>query len=158
MLQYLAGRHTVKMTQDHRAAMDDLLARYQTSVQQRETALDDIALAMSQLAASSKAPAGSETGIPIRLVDGAPSPDVPPATQQSVPVRLAPENQDKCTNCKTCYQTLPEIFEITRIVVNGESREVAHLIPDALEHITITPELERRIAYVAANCDAEIIQ
>jgi len=43
------------------------------------------------------------------------------------------------------------------IVVDGASKEVGHLIPGALEHIKVTPELKARIARVAANCDAEII-
>ncbi len=158
MLQYLAGRQSVKTAQDHRAAMDELLSRYQTSVRQRETTLDDIARAMSRLAASSKAPAGQDGLIPITLVDEAPSPSAAPGAELRVPVMLAPENQDKCTNCKTCYQDLPELFERTRIVIQGESRDVARLIPGVLDRITITPELERSIQRVAANCDAEIIQ
>ena len=64
----------------------------------------------------------------------------------------------KCTNCKTCYQDLSELFEKTRIVVNGETKEVAQLIPGALERVTVTPELKARIKRVAANCDAEIIR
>ncbi|MBP0650688.1 hypothetical protein J8J40_26935, partial [Mycobacterium tuberculosis] len=42
----------------------------------------------------------------------------------------------KCTNCKTCYQEVPELFEKTRIVVDGTTKEVAHTIPGALETIT----------------------
>ena len=67
-------------------------------------------------------------------------------------------DQVKCTNCKTCYQDLSELFEKTRIVVNGESKEVAQLIPGALERVTVTPELKARIKRVSANCDAEIIR
>ena len=66
-------------------------------------------------------------------------------------------DQVKCTNCKTCYQDLSEIFEKTRIVVNGESREVGRLIPGALERVA-DPELKARIKRVSANCDAEIIR
>ena len=43
-------------------------------------------------------------------------------------------------------------------MVNGESREVAHLIPGALERVTVTPELKARIKRVSDNCDAEIIR
>ena len=68
------------------------------------------------------------------------------------------EDSTKCTNCKTCYQDLSEIFEKTRIVVNGESREVARIIPGALERVTVTAELKSRIQRVSANCDAEIIR
>lgn len=35
------------------------------------------------------------------------------------------EDSAKCTNCKTCYQDLSEIFEKTKMVINGESRDVA---------------------------------
>ena len=68
------------------------------------------------------------------------------------------EDSTKCTNCKTCYQDLPELFEKTRMVIDGESREVARLIPGALERVTVTPELKSRIKRVSSNCDAEIIR
>ena len=50
-----------------------------------------------------------------------------------------------------------ELFEKTRIVVDGTAKEVAHLIPGALEHLKVTPELKAKASRVAANCDAEII-
>ena len=62
------------------------------------------------------------------------------------------------TDCKTCYQDLPELFEKTRIVVDGVSRDVAQIIPGALEKVKVTPELKARIKRVSANCDAEIIR
>ena len=46
----------------------------------------------------------------------------------------------------------------TRIVVNGESRDVGRLIPGILERVTPTPELKARVKRVSANCDAEIIR
>ncbi len=160
-LQYLAGLDVGKMAEEHRAAMDALSAQYQASVRQREVSMDDIARAMSRLAASSKVqPAGGGL-IPVHQVDDAPAAvsDAATATATAAaPVTLAPEDQVKCTNCKTCYQDLPEIFERTRIVVDGESREVARMIPGVLGHLKVTPELTRRIQRVAANCDAEIIQ
>jgi pyruvate-ferredoxin/flavodoxin oxidoreductase len=73
-------------------------------------------------------------------------------------VTFSQEDQANCTNCKTCYQDLSELFEKTRIVVNGEAKEVAQLIPGALGRVTVTPELKNRIKKVAANCDAEIIR
>ena len=63
-----------------------------------------------------------------------------------------------CTNCKTCYQEVPELFELTRIVVDGEVKEVARTIPGALEKIEVTPQLKARLAKVAANCDGEIVR
>ena len=44
-----------------------------------------------------------------------------------------------CTNCKTCYQDASEIFEKTQIEVDGQSKEVAHMIPGALDKIKVTP-------------------
>ena len=67
-------------------------------------------------------------------------------------------DQVKCTNCKTCYQDLSELFEKTRIVVDGQAREVGRLIPGALERVTVSAELKARIRRVSANCDAEIIR
>ena len=67
-------------------------------------------------------------------------------------------DQVKCTDCKTCYQDLPELFEKTRIVVDGQSKEVARLIPGALAKVKVTAELKSRIARVVANCDSEIIR
>lgn len=115
---------------------------------------------MSELAASSKAPVGSGAVIPIMPVAGAPA---AAAGCAAVAVGEALVNYDeadqvKCTNCKTCYQDLSELFEKVRIVVDGESREVGRLIPGALEKVTVTPELKARIKRVSANCDAEIIR
>ena len=50
-----------------------------------------------------------------------------------------------------------ELFEKTSIVVDGVAKEVGHLIPGALDHIKMTPELRSKLSRVAANCDAEII-
>ena len=79
------------------------------------------------------------------------------ATAVAAPI-VTMADQTKCTNCKTCYQDLSEIFEKTKVVINGESREVAQIIPGALERIEVTPELKARIKRVSANCDAEIIR
>ena len=72
-------------------------------------------------------------------------------------VTRAEADLTKCTNCKTCYQDMSELFEKTRIVVDGTAKEVAHLIPGALDHLKVTPEMKSKVARVAANCDAEII-
>ena len=53
---------------------------------------------------------------------------------------------------------MPEIFEKTRVVIDGEARDVARIIPGVLDRIEVTDELRARIKRVAANCDAEIIQ
>jgi pyruvate-ferredoxin/flavodoxin oxidoreductase len=113
---------------------------------------------MSELAASSKAPVSGF--VPMAgFALAAPAPDAAaPATSSDGLVTFSQEDQANCTNCKTCYQDLSELFEKTRIVVNGEAKEVAQLIPGALGRVTVTPELKNRIKKVAANCDAEIIR
>ena len=98
----------------------------------------------------------------VALVAGAAvatAPSAAPAAAKSngAAVSLSEEDVAKCTNCKTCYQELPELFEKTRVVVDGATKEAGHLIAGALARVTITPELKSKIARVAANCDAEII-
>ncbi len=160
MLQYLAGFHVARMDATHRQSIDALQAQYKDSLKQHDTSLDAIARAMSELASSTKASVGGGTVIPIvPIASGAPATaGCAAAAVADALVTLAPEDQVKCTNCKTCYQDLPELFEKTRMVIDGESREVARLIPGALERVTVTPELKARIKRVSANCDAEIIR
>jgi len=67
------------------------------------------------------------------------------------------DDVSKCTNCKTCYTELPELFEKTKLVVDGATKDVAHLIPGATAKVKPTPELKSKVARIAANCDAEII-
>ena len=64
----------------------------------------------------------------------------------------------KCTNCKTCYQDVSELFEKTKIVVDGQPKEVSRVIPGALDKVEITPELIQKCSRVADDCDAEIIR
>jgi pyruvate-ferredoxin/flavodoxin oxidoreductase len=166
LLQYLAGQHVAKSGMDHRAAMESLQAQYQDSVKQRDSSLDGFARAMSELASASKAQVGKGAVIPIIPLGGA-SAAAPAASASSCGAALAlgdalvsydPADQVSCTNCKTCYQDLPELFEKTRIVVDGQPREVARLIPGALDRVTVSAELKARIKRVSANCDAEIIR
>jgi pyruvate-ferredoxin/flavodoxin oxidoreductase len=164
MLQYLGGYHVTKLDASHRAGIESLQAQYQEAMQQREASLETIARSMSELAASSKAPvsgfvpmAGFALAAP---APGAVAPAAPAtsATSSDALVIFSEEDQAKCTNCKTCYQDLSELFEKTRIVVNGETKEVAQMIPGAVGRVAVTPELKNRIKKVAANCDAEIIR
>lgn len=161
MLQYLGGYHVTKLDASHRAGIESLQAQYQEAMKQREASLDTIARSMSELAASSKAPAAGFVPMAgFALAAPAAAAAAPAATTagSNALVTFSDEDRSKCTNCKTCYQDLSELFEKTRIVVNGESREVGSLIPGALERVTDTPELRARIKKVAANCDAEIIR
>lgn len=160
-LQYLSGLDVAKLDADHHAELEALRRQYKESVEARESSIDSIARAMSELASSSNAPPSN--GFAAALMPGAgvaataAAPDAAAATNGSAVVTLAEEDLAKCNNCKTCYQDLSELFEKTRIVVDGTAKEVAHLIPGALDHIKITPELKSKLTRVAANCDAEII-
>ncbi len=160
LLQHLDGQHVARLGENHRASMETLQTQYRDSVTQRDSSLDAFARAMSELAASSKAPVGASRVIPIAA----------PASSAALPAGVATAvatdalvsydvaDQVKCTDCKTCYQDLPELFEKTRIVVDGESRDVARMIVGALAKVKVTPELKSRIARVVANCDSEIIR
>jgi len=64
----------------------------------------------------------------------------------------------KCTNCKTCYQDLSELFEKTKIMAGDSPKEVGRVIPGVFDKIEITPELVQRASRVADDCDAEIIR
>lgn len=158
LLQYLDGQHVSKMSAEYKAGIAALQAQVQQSLKQHEDSLDSIARAMVELAASSKAPLDN-LSIPIRNISDTAA-SIPAVTSHSTSdaVLVTIEDQTRCTNCKTCYQDIPEIFEKVQMLINGESREVAQIIPGALERIAVTPELKARIKRVSANCDAEIIK
>jgi pyruvate-ferredoxin/flavodoxin oxidoreductase len=159
-LQYLSGQQIEALDASHRAELAHWQHQYQESVKQRETSLDSIARAMSELAASSGAPASNglaATFMP--AASAAPALAPPGANGHAAPlVTMDEADQAKCTNCKTCYQDLGEVFEQTRIMVDGVAKEVARMRPGALDYLKVTPELRSRAARVAANCDAEIIR
>ncbi|HXZ17457.1 MAG TPA: thiamine pyrophosphate-dependent enzyme, partial [Roseiarcus sp.] len=162
-LQVLAGLDVKKLDAEHHVELEALQAELKEATEARESSIDSIARAMSELAASSKAPpiaAFAPSGPVTRLIANAPA--APPAAAAAAgdggaPLAYAEEDVEKCSNCKTCYQEIPELFEKTSIVVNGEAKEVGHLIAGALARVKVTPELKARIARVAANCDSEII-
>ncbi|HEX8988003.1 MAG TPA: 2-oxoacid:acceptor oxidoreductase family protein [Rhodocyclaceae bacterium] len=160
LLQYLGGYQVSKLDASHRAGIESLKAQYEEAMKARESSIDAIARSMSELAASSKAPLGGF--VPMAGFALA-APAAAGGAAAAAPAGDALLNFDvaeqaKCTNCKTCYQDLSELFEKTRIVVDGQTKEVGNLIAGALERVTDTPELRARIKKVAANCDAEIIR
>jgi pyruvate-ferredoxin/flavodoxin oxidoreductase len=163
-LQYLAGRQIEKLDADHKVELDALKQRYDEAVKTQESTLDTIARAMSELAAASSAPAQAaglaDALAPFGAVPGAaaaPAAAAAKANGAAVPY-IHDEDVASCTNCKTCYQQVPELFEKTKIVVDGAPKEVAHTIPGVLDTLQVTPELKARVARAAANCDAEIIR
>jgi pyruvate-ferredoxin/flavodoxin oxidoreductase len=159
-LQYLSGVHEAQLTALHRSDFDELRTLYDQAMQQRESSLDDIARAMSELATSSKAPVGLGFGGGSMGAGAAPA-VAPAATAVSVadgPVWLDPADILLCNDCGTCYQELPQFFEKTTMIIDGEVRQVAQMIPGAASTVEMTPEIEKRIARVRKTCDAEIIR
>ena len=139
MLQYLGGQNVAARDASHRASMEAIQAEYRKLVDSRDSTLDLIARAMSELGT-------------IKL-------PVPAAAKDNEPlVTYAIEDRAKCTNCKICYQDLSELFEKTQIQVDGVSKEIGQLIPGVLDRVETTPELKLRIRRVAASCEGEIIR
>jgi pyruvate-ferredoxin/flavodoxin oxidoreductase len=160
-LQYLSGVHEAQLTALHRADFEDLRARYEEATAARESSLDDIARAMSELATSSRAPAAGvlPTMSPAGTSTPAPAPaPAAPAESAQGPIWLDTADEGLCNDCGTCYQELPQFFAKTTVVIDGEARVIARMIPGAAESVEVTPEIAKRIERVKANCDAEIIR
>ena len=117
---------------------------------------------MAELAAASNAPSAPATlgNIPVTVAQ--PSRKEQPAAIGVSPdlplVEIAEQDMSKCTNCKTCYQQVSELFEKTKIVVDGTTKEVSRVIPGVFDKVAITPDLISRASRVADDCDVEIIQ
>ena len=156
-LQYLAGRPMAAMDLAHRNEVEALRSRYSALAAEREHSLDEIAKAMSELAASSRAPAGHGGFAGTGHTAAAPAAAPPPAAGAPL-VAMAEDAAARCTDCKTCYQDLPELFEKITVMVDGRAKEVGHLIAGAADRIAVTDDLKARIARVVDNCDAEIIR
>ncbi len=133
-LQYLSGRQVARMEAAHRNELEALQRRYQEQVSGHDASLDQIAQAMSELAAASGAPVASGLGAlltPFGGASAATAASTPATTSAAVangagPVVTMDETKAaSCTNCKTCYQDLGELFEKTQIVIDGQSKEVA---------------------------------
>ncbi|WP_041801351.1 2-oxoacid:acceptor oxidoreductase family protein [Rhodopseudomonas palustris] len=162
-LQFLSGLDVRQIDETHRVELDALLRQYEDSLKARETSLDSIARGMSELAASSNAPAaGGFAGLMAGLAPAAAAPATngakAPITSGNVPITISEDDLAKCTNCKSCYQDVGEVFEPTKIVVDGVTKDVAHVIPGVFGKLKITPELSAKLSRAAANCDAEIIR
>ena len=164
MLEYLGGLHVDRMREEHRQALEQWQRKYEQADAQREDTIDAIARGMAELAAGSDVPAttANQSVIPLDAITMGPSVGVVPETGPEVSdaplLQITEADMLKCTNCKTCYQDLRELFEKTKIMVDGEPKEVSRVIPGVLEKIALTPELIRTAARVANDCDAEIIR
>jgi len=161
-LQFLAGQSEAVLSARHKAELDALTVRYSEAIEARESTLDDIAQAMADLATSSGAPAGGHLSLGLFSGSAAPAAAAAPAATATAtaerPIWVDVDDLPKCNDCATCYQELPQLFEKTTIVVDGEPRTVGRLMPEALDGLTMTDELAARISRVKATCDAEIIQ
>jgi pyruvate-ferredoxin/flavodoxin oxidoreductase len=162
MLEYLSGLHIDRMTENHRRELDEWRQRYQQSTSDRESSIDSIARGMAELAAASGAPVTpTVTTVPMSEIGAAKTAAQQPAlpgAEAGPLVEITEEDMAKCTNCKTCYQDVSELFEKTKIMVDGQPKEVSRVIPGIFDKIEITPDLILRAQRVADDCDAEIIR
>jgi pyruvate-ferredoxin/flavodoxin oxidoreductase len=163
MLEYLSGLHIDRMEQTHSHEVAEWRSKYEEANAEREATIDSIARGMAELAASSGAPAAAASPMGAVSVAVAP-PSSAAAPAEEVPagdlplVEITEDDMALCTNCKTCYEDLGELFELIKIMVDGKPREVSRVKPGVLDTIEITPELIQRAKKVADNCDAEIIR
>ena len=164
MLEYLGGLHIERMEADHIDQLEEYKQKYLQSHAAREQSIDSIARGMAELASASAAPATPmEKTIPVTVATAAQAalqtPALGPAGDHGGElVAITEIDMPLCTNCKTCYQDLPELFEKIKIVVEGSTREVSRVIPGIFDKIEMTPELVQRASRVADDCDAEIIR
>jgi len=161
ILQYLSGIQLDELGALRASDVAELQAAYDAAMQARETSLDDIARAMAELAEVGGVTAAAAPALSFGTPAAAPAAAAPAPTPDAGPrplVSLSEADQHLCNDCKTCYQELPELFEATRAVIDGQPRTVARMIPGALDTLTVTPEVEQRIRKIVANCDGEIIK
>ncbi|MDR1633807.1 MAG: 2-oxoacid:acceptor oxidoreductase family protein [Bifidobacteriaceae bacterium] len=166
-LQFLAGQRDAAVSAAHRTAIGELTARYEEALAAREDSLDQIAAAMADLASSGDAApsafgfgfgGGAGVGGGAQAGPGAAPGAGDAGAGADRPIWLDPADEATCNDCGTCYQELPQLFEKTTMVVDGEARVVARMIAGSLDSLEVTPELTKRMARVKANCDAEIIK
>ena len=164
MLEYLGGLHIEHMEKVHREELDEWQQKYQESSVARESSIDSIARGMAELASISGAPASpADKVIPVTVagagtVAESAAETTAVASEGGDLVEITETDMVKCTNCKTCYQDLGELFEKTKIMVGGSAKEVSRVIPGIFDKIEITPELVQRASRVADDCDVEIIR
>lgn len=159
MLEYLGGLHIERMEAGHRQELESWQQKYHQSSVARESSIDSIARGMAELASLSGAPAATaEKTIPVKVAKAESTLKEPVSTESADLVEIPEADMVKCTNCKTCYQDLSELFEKTKIVVGGSAKEVSRVIPGIFDRIEITPELVQRASRVADDCDVEIIR
>lgn len=170
-LQYLSGQDLKDLRKANGELEKDFADKLKAAEAEKEETLDLIAQAMAEVAAT------GSTDVPLPFIGGvgggaagasgaagaagagaAGSGDAGgDGGAGGAPFIYDPATIVKCTDCKTCYQEIPEYFEASTEVINGVPTPVARLIPGSIESVEVTPELRARIKKVIANCDAEII-
>ncbi|MDR2895549.1 MAG: 2-oxoacid:acceptor oxidoreductase family protein [Propionibacteriaceae bacterium] len=180
LLRFLSGRDAALKASTAAAALADLQAELAKAQADRQQGIDDIAHALAQLATTGQAGPLPSFGVGVGMAPPAesavPAPAAtaasPAAADDSAPVSatglgpkpagapiwLSPQDESKCTDCATCYQELPDIFESTTILVDGQAKNVSRMKPGALDGLSVTPALQAVIDRVKNTCDAEIIQ
>jgi pyruvate-ferredoxin/flavodoxin oxidoreductase len=159
MLEYLSGLHIDRLNEIHRRELEELGQKYRESNTARESSIDSIARGMAELASASGAPTPPTVPLSAVTAARAATQTMAPASAEGGPlVEITEDDIPKCTNCKTCYQDVSELFERTKIMVDGSPKEVSRVIPGIFEKIEITQELVQRASRVADDCDAEIIR
>jgi pyruvate-ferredoxin/flavodoxin oxidoreductase len=174
LLRYLAGRDSQIQAKDAEAALKAIREELDTAIASREEGIDAIAHALASLATASdpktvaipsfgSTPTPVATPVPQASTPAATVPQAPVASglgakPAGAPIWLAEQDVPKCTDCATCYQELPSIFEQTTIVVNGEAKDVSQMKQGCLDGLEVTPELVSLMDRVKGTCDAEIIQ
>ncbi|MDR2929388.1 MAG: 2-oxoacid:acceptor oxidoreductase family protein [Propionibacteriaceae bacterium] len=186
LLRFLAGRDAQLSAREAAAALKALQEQLDEAQTEREQGIDEIAHALAELATSGNSAsvalpsfgAGAGGTVPtstaaasVGAAASAAADAAAPASSGAVssatglgskpagaPIWLATQDEPKCTDCATCYQELPAIFESTTIVVDGEAKNVSRMKPGALDGLEVTPELQAVMDRVKGTCDAEIIQ
>ncbi|WP_245907194.1 2-oxoacid:acceptor oxidoreductase family protein [Photobacterium sanctipauli] len=159
MLQYLSGLHITNLDKQYQLQVDEWKLRYQHEQDSNEQTIETIANGLAELAMFASPTAGN--AIPVTQIESSGSTG---ASQESsangdaLPlVAINEDEKGQCTDCKTCYQQLGELFEKTTIVENGEAKIISQVVPNALDTVELSDELVKRAARIADECDAEII-
>lgn len=167
-LQYLAGQDLAALRKANGELEKQLEQKAAELEKSQEETIDLLAKAMAEVAATGTTATplpflggfggGNSSGGAASGAADVASGGAGAGEGSGVPFRYDPDSIAKCTDCKNCYQELPEYFEASTEIIDGKPTPVARLIPGSLESVVQTDELRARIAKVIANCDAEIIQ
>jgi len=132
----------------------------------KDEAIDAIAEALVTLVTTKNADTaavlapltGTAAAAPAASPASAPAGEAAPAKASSLPIWLDPADEPKCSDCATCYQELPDIFELHTIMVDGEAKNTAHFKEGSLDGVTVTDDMKKTFDKVKNTCDSEIIQ